>query len=117
LDEIYGKLQGAHVSRTRSDTKLASGEMPVKLPRKMKKLASSKSAFAYFEEEDIVETRRPAIVREGKVGVMEGDDEVDAKADDFIMRSSHPIFGQGGGWSHPRFLPPPPFLIFSFFFF
>jgi hypothetical protein len=46
--------------------------MPVKLPRKMKKSASSKSAFAYFEEEDIVETHRPATVREGKVGVMEG---------------------------------------------
>jgi hypothetical protein len=28
-----------------------------------------------------------------------------------------PIFGQGGGWSHPRFLPPPPPFIFSFFFF
>jgi hypothetical protein len=33
--------------------------------------------------------------------------------------AGHPIFGQGGGWSHPRFLSPPPpllFLIFSFFF-
>jgi hypothetical protein len=32
----------------------------------------------------------------------------------------HPIFGQGGAWSHPRFLSPPFFfffLIFSFFFF
>jgi hypothetical protein len=86
LDEIYGKLRAAHVSRTRSDTKPASGEMPVKLPRKMKKSASAKSAFAHFEEEDIVETRRPATVREGKVGVIEGDDEVDAKADDFINR-------------------------------
>ncbi|KAE8100025.1 hypothetical protein FH972_017959 [Carpinus fangiana] len=86
LDEIYRNLQGAHVSRTRSDTKPASGEMPVKLPRKMKKSASAKSAFAHFEEDDIVETRRPATVREGKVGVMEGDDEVDAKADDFINR-------------------------------
>jgi hypothetical protein len=82
--------------------------MPVKLPRKMKKLASSKSAFAYFEEEDIVETRRPATVREGKVGVMEGDDEVDAKADDFIMRSSHPIFGKGVAGATPDFFPPPP---------
>jgi hypothetical protein len=86
MDEIYGSLRGPHVSRTHSDTKPASGEMPEKLPRKMKKSASAKSAFAHFEEDDIVETRRPATVKEGKVGVTEVDDEVDAKADDFIHR-------------------------------
>ncbi|XP_059453783.1 pathogen-associated molecular patterns-induced protein A70-like [Corylus avellana] len=87
LDEIYGKLQGAQVSRTRSDTKPASGEVPVKLSRKMKKSASAKSAFVHFEEEDIVEIRRPETVRERKVGVTEDDDdEVNARADDFINR-------------------------------
>lgn len=87
LDEIYSKLQQGqegHFSRTHSDTKPASGEVPVKLPRKMKKSASSKSAFSHFKEEDIVETRRPATVRE--TGAAVDDHEVDAKADDFINR-------------------------------
>ncbi|RDX82207.1 hypothetical protein CR513_37029, partial [Mucuna pruriens] len=87
LDEIYSKLQGqeGHFTRTHSDTKPASGEVPVKLPRKMKKSASSKSAFAHFKEEDIVETHRPAAVREGRATAAD-DAEVDAKADDFINK-------------------------------
>ncbi|KAG4953687.1 hypothetical protein HKD37_14G039650 [Glycine soja] len=92
LDEIYCKLQQqgqeGHFERTHSDTKPASGEVPVKLPRKMKKSASSKSAFSHFKEDDIVETRRPATVREAKVtgAAAEDDAEVDAKADDFINK-------------------------------
>ncbi|KAK7310713.1 hypothetical protein RJT34_08391 [Clitoria ternatea] len=91
LDEIYSQLQGqnGHFVRTHSDTKPASGEVPVKLPRKMKKSASSKSAFSHFKEDDIVESRRPATVREGKVScdtAATADEEVDAKADDFINR-------------------------------
>ncbi|BAT82508.1 hypothetical protein LR48_Vigan07g257000 [Vigna angularis] len=90
LDEIYSKLQqqgqDGHFTRTHSDTKPSSGEVPVKLPRKMKKSASSKSAFAHFKEEDIVENRRPATVREAKVNGAVVDDEVDAKADDFINK-------------------------------
>lgn len=87
LDEIYGQLKGSHVSRAKSDTKPASGEIPNKLPKKMKKSASSKSAFSHFEESDIVEARRPATVREGKARTTEvDDDEVDAKADDFINK-------------------------------
>lgn len=86
LDEIYSQLQDTRVSRTKSDTKPASGEVPTKLPRKLKKSASSKSAFAHFEEDEIVQARRPATVREGKVGVTEVDDEVDSKADDFINK-------------------------------
>ncbi|KAG6674355.1 hypothetical protein I3842_15G037700 [Carya illinoinensis] len=87
MDEIYGRLQSAHVTRSKSDTKPASGEVPKKLSRKMKKSASSKSAFTHFQEDEMVETRRPATVREGKVGGAESDDnEVDAKADDFINR-------------------------------
>ncbi|XP_010262112.1 PREDICTED: uncharacterized protein LOC104600711 [Nelumbo nucifera] len=80
-----------HVSRSKSDTKPSSGDIPVKLPQKMKKSATTKSAFRHFEEEDIVERRRPSTVRENEskasdlqsVGV---DEEVDAKADDFINR-------------------------------
>ncbi|OIW03144.1 hypothetical protein TanjilG_11781 [Lupinus angustifolius] len=89
MDEIYSKLQGQYgnFKRTQSDTKPASGEVPVKLPKKMKKSASSKSAFSHFKEDDIVESRRPATVREKKVTVAtEDDDEVDAKADDFINK-------------------------------
>ncbi|KAJ0031026.1 hypothetical protein Pint_12963 [Pistacia integerrima] len=53
----------------------------------MKKSASAKSAFSHFEEEDIVETRRPATTKEGKAKVTQVvDDEVDAKADDFIYK-------------------------------
>ncbi|KAI4316525.1 hypothetical protein L6164_024502 [Bauhinia variegata] len=89
LDEIYSQLQGgaSHVTRTVSDTKPASGEVPPKLSKKMKKSATTKSAFSHFKEDDIVvENRRPATVREGKVSSMEADEEVDAKADDFINK-------------------------------
>ncbi|CAL0322697.1 unnamed protein product [Lupinus luteus] len=89
MDEIYSKLQGQYgdFTRTQSDTKPASGEVLVKLPKKMKKSASSKSAFSHFKEDDIVESRRPATVREKKVTVAaEDDNEVDAKADDFINK-------------------------------
>ncbi|KAL7166460.1 hypothetical protein ACSBR2_037183 [Camellia fascicularis] len=84
LDEVYSMLKGRHVIRTKSDTKPTAGEMPEKLPAKMKKSASAKSVFPHFEEEDIVEARRPATVREGKARATEVDEEVDAKADDFI---------------------------------
>lgn len=77
-------LKGRHVIRTKSDTKPTAGEMPEKLPAKMKKSASAKSVFPHFEEKDIVEARRPATVREGKARATEVDEEVDAKADDFI---------------------------------
>ncbi|XP_059641454.1 pathogen-associated molecular patterns-induced protein A70-like [Cornus florida] len=87
IDEIYSELTDDHrVIRTMSDTMPASGEVPAKLPAKMRKSASLKSAFGHFEEEDIVEARRPATVREGKAKVTEGDEQVDAKADDFINR-------------------------------
>ncbi|KAJ6435152.1 hypothetical protein OIU84_000387 [Salix udensis] len=63
LEEIYSKLQGNKLSKSTSDTKPASGEVPKKLPKKMKKSASAKSAFSHFEEDDIVESRRPATVQ------------------------------------------------------
>ncbi|KAE8661310.1 cytosolic Fe-S cluster assembly factor NBP35-like isoform X1 [Hibiscus syriacus] len=91
LDEIYNQLHGEnnHVARTKSDTKPTSGEIPTKLPWNMKKSASVKSAFRHFEEDDIVETRRSTTVREGKDKSTEDDEEnneVDAKADDFINK-------------------------------
>lgn len=90
LDEIYGQLKGCSVNRTKSDTEPASGEILKKLPKKMKKSASSKSAFNHFKEEDIVEveSRRPATAKEvGNAKASQADDEgVDAKADDFIFK-------------------------------
>lgn len=87
LDDVYSQLKENQVERTKSDTKPASGEVMPKLPRKMRKSASVQSAFAHFEEEDIVEARRPATTKEGKgKGSHEVDEEVDAKADDFINR-------------------------------
>ena len=91
LDEVYSQLKGRHVNRVNSDTKPAAGEMPERLPGKMRKSASAKSAFAHFEEDDIVEARRPATVRDGNARGTEADEEVDAKADDFINRFKHQL--------------------------
>ncbi|KAI7993964.1 Pathogen-associated molecular patterns-induced protein A70 [Camellia lanceoleosa] len=83
LDQVYHH----HVNRTKSDTNPASGELPEKLPGKIRKSASAKSTFAHFEEDEIVEARRPATVKEGRVSTEAVEDEqVDAKADDFINR-------------------------------
>lgn len=88
LDEVYSQLghqyTDGNFSRTTSETKPASGKVPAKLPTKMKKSASMKSPFAHFEESDIVEIQRPATVREKRT--TELDEEVDAKADDFINK-------------------------------
>ncbi|KAL8537410.1 hypothetical protein ACS0TY_012520 [Phlomoides rotata] len=87
MDEVYSQLSGNHVSRTKSDTKPSAGEIPAKLPKKMKKSATMKSTFNHFEEEDIVEARRPATVKEkGSSKATDPDEGVDAKADDFINR-------------------------------
>ncbi|XP_038899380.1 pathogen-associated molecular patterns-induced protein A70 [Benincasa hispida] len=86
MDEVYSKLHGDHFNRTKSDTMPTAGEFPTKLPRKMKKSASSKSAFSHFEAGEIVENRRPATVKEGREKMTEIDDEVDARADDFINK-------------------------------
>lgn len=88
LDEIYMQLKGSNVYPSKSDATSTSGEVPTKQTRKIKKSMSVKLAsFHYEEEEDInnIESRRPATVREGKVSVTE-DEEVDAKADDFINK-------------------------------
>lgn len=86
LDQVYSQLTQRHDGGSKSDTKPAAGEIPSSLPAKMKKSASMKSPFKHFEEEDIVETRRPATVKERKARVTEADEGVDAKADDFINR-------------------------------
>ncbi|XP_057953764.1 uncharacterized protein LOC131148036 [Malania oleifera] len=90
MDEVYGMIQGHCISRVKSDTRLESGESLVRLPQRLKKLASAKSVFAHFKESDVVESRRMATVREGKARATEhygeADNGVDARADDFISR-------------------------------
>ncbi|XP_057958430.1 uncharacterized protein LOC131151200 [Malania oleifera] len=71
MDEVYGMIQGRCISRVKSDTRLVSRESPVRMPQKLKKSASAKSAFGHFEERDVVESHRPATVREGKAGATE----------------------------------------------
>ncbi|KVH77700.1 uncharacterized protein LOC112503892 [Cynara cardunculus var. scolymus] len=92
LDEVYSRLKGGNVDRSNSD-----GAIPRKPPAKMKKSASLKVGFSHFEEEEIVEARRPATMRERKSAVRatEDDDvEVDAKADDFINKFKNDLMLQ-----------------------
>ncbi|KAM7507528.1 hypothetical protein LguiA_017981 [Lonicera macranthoides] len=101
LDEVYSQLTDHHHFNStkndtmqasgKSDTMPASGEVPAKLPAKMRKSASVKSSFGHFEESDIVEARRPATVKERRAKVTDGDQEVDAKADDFINKFKHQL--------------------------
>lgn len=51
----------------------------------MRKSTSVKSAFGHFEE-DILEAKRLTTVREKRSAKDEADEEVYAKADDFINR-------------------------------
>ncbi|CAM8916554.1 unnamed protein product [Rhodiola kirilowii] len=91
MNEVFRALQrqGSSINRTKSDTEPASGAVPVKLVKKIKKSASTKSPFRHLREVEILEARRPATVKETKVkrAVKEEEDEdeeVDSKADDFI---------------------------------
>jgi hypothetical protein len=83
--------------------------LPARLPARLRKSASDKSAFAHFvaEEEaaEQVEARRPATTRDGRrslvvaepeepVSEEEADGgaaEVDARADDFINKFRHQL--------------------------
>lgn len=61
---------------------------PTTRSKKLKKSMSEKEAFGPGEDADAVESRRPQTMRETKSETMsfEDDEEVDAKADDFINR-------------------------------
>eukprot|EP00262_Sarcandra_glabra_P004803 TRINITY_DN16045_c0_g1_i1.p2 TRINITY_DN16045_c0_g1~~TRINITY_DN16045_c0_g1_i1.p2 ORF type:complete len:205 (-),score=45.97 TRINITY_DN16045_c0_g1_i1:58-672(-) len=74
-----------HFTRSQSESIPASPDLPAKKPEKLKKSASEKLTFGHFEEEEeIVFVRRPETMKETRhVG---DDEEVDAKADDFINR-------------------------------
>ncbi|KAK6912825.1 protein of unknown function DUF4408 [Dillenia turbinata] len=80
------------VTRSKSDVSPSGAEIVEKLPAKMKS-ASEKSAFDHFTENDVVLSSR------GEDEVVEhfGDDEVDAKADDFIYKFKQQLKLQGIG--------------------
>ncbi|XP_058068675.1 pathogen-associated molecular patterns-induced protein A70-like [Magnolia sinica] len=80
-----------HFTRSQSDTHPTAGERPQKLPQKMlKRSVSAKSVFGHFEEE-LVEPAvpRPSTMRERKA--IGDDEEVDARADDFINMFKHQL--------------------------
>ncbi|KAL7213138.1 hypothetical protein ACSBR2_015784 [Camellia fascicularis] len=60
---------------TKSNTNLASGELPEKLQAKIRKLASAKSTFVHFEEDEIVEARHSMTVKKGRVSMEAVEDE------------------------------------------
>nr|XP_027083850.1 pathogen-associated molecular patterns-induced protein A70-like [Coffea arabica] len=98
LDEVYSQLKGrGHVGRSKPDTKPIAGDVPARLPTKMKKSASMESAFKHLKEEDIVEARRPATVRETGTKSTEGDDGFDAKCDVFINKFKEQLMLQTMG--------------------
>lgn len=89
------------VKRVKSDTRPTGGEATERLPGKMKKSASDRSAFSHFEAEEdegedyaaVTELRQPETAREpgvkkkGQVAAeVKEAEEIDAKADDFINR-------------------------------
>jgi hypothetical protein len=109
-DQVAQELEHAHMERSMSEA-AAEPELP-RLPARLRKSASDKSAFAHFvaEEEaaEQVEARRPATTRDGgrprrPLVVAEPEEplseeeadggaaEVDARADDFINKFRHQL--------------------------
>lgn len=96
LDEIYSRIKqgntNLHYGRQNSDTKPSNGEIPTKLPQKMKKSASDKSSFNHFQFQDSVPLNNPKThvetVDEESEEMKENiiDEGVDAKADNFINK-------------------------------
>lgn len=80
MDEVYSQLK---IGKNKSDGPKI--EMPP--AKKIGKSASLKPGIGRnFEQEKSVEARRPATVREKGAKATEGDEGVDAKADDFINK-------------------------------
>ncbi|KAJ4950937.1 hypothetical protein NE237_027769 [Protea cynaroides] len=81
-----------HVFRSKSDAKPASDGRPVKKLFQRMKSMGSLSGFGRFEEEESIDRHRPSTLKEVKsrsaseLQHFGEDDEVDAKADDFINR-------------------------------
>uniref|UniRef100_A0A5B7C5G4 DUF4408 domain-containing protein n=1 Tax=Davidia involucrata TaxID=16924 RepID=A0A5B7C5G4_DAVIN len=88
-DQNQSHDQDHHLTRSKS---AEASETPARVPVKMKKSASEKLVVeTSFEDVEASERQRPATVRERKTKGNETassaeDEEVDAKADDFINR-------------------------------
>jgi len=91
MDEIYSRIiqskahNSAHYGRQNSDTNPSGEEIPVRLPRKIKKSASDKSAFNHFGAVERESAVAVAVVEEAEEE-KEEEEEVDARADDFINK-------------------------------
>ncbi|KAJ8457947.1 hypothetical protein OPV22_030873 [Ensete ventricosum] len=81
-----------HSGRSQSNALPTAGEIPPRLSVPIKKSASENSAFAHFREVEVDEAAAAAAARE-TVDPAEGDgnEEVDARADDFINRFRHQL--------------------------
>ncbi|KAM3192053.1 hypothetical protein ACQJBY_069352 [Aegilops geniculata] len=108
--EAQGELEPEHTHMERSMSEAAAeAELP-RLPARLRKSASDKSAFAHFvaeEDTEVVEARRPATTRDGErrrrplaaepeepvseEEIEEAGGEVDARADDFINNFRHQL--------------------------
>lgn len=94
LDEVYSlivqKGNSAAYGRQNSDTKPTAGEIPIPLPRKMKKSASDKSAFNHFEAvlevDDNAAPEAVAVPEERETAAAKVAVGVDERADDFINK-------------------------------
>lgn len=89
MDEIYSRIiqskgnNSAPYGRQNSDTKPSGGEIPVRLPRNIKKSASDKSAVNHFGAVEREHVAAVAVVEEEEE---EEEEEVDARAVDFISK-------------------------------
>ncbi|KAM0876448.1 hypothetical protein ACQ4PT_036144 [Festuca glaucescens] len=110
-DQVEQEQEHAHMERSMSEA-AAEPELP-RLPARLRKSASDKSAFTHFAAEEgveAVEARRPATTRDGARGPRrplvaaaepeepvseeepeEAGGEVDARADDFINKFHHQL--------------------------
>lgn len=89
-DEAYDEHQ-LHLDRSQSDAHPTGGEMPPKLAVRIKKSASEKSPFAHFEEGEIENAATTLREAADQVENGGGEEEVDARADDFIYRFRHQL--------------------------
>ncbi|THG08564.1 hypothetical protein TEA_015924 [Camellia sinensis var. sinensis] len=81
MPHLNNEIYHYHVNKTKSNTNPASDKLLEKLS------ASTKLTFAHFKEDKIIEVHRSAMVKEGRVSTETvKDEQVDAKADDFINR-------------------------------
>lgn len=105
--QAQGEHEHVHMERSMSEA-AAEAELP-RLPARLRKSASDKSAFAHFvaeEDTEVVEARRPATTRDGdrrrplaaepeepvsEEEIEEAGGEVDARADDFINKFRHQL--------------------------